>query len=194
MRAPKSPRFWCRVMRSTSGACSRLANASASERPEPARMVRNSPTLRARGSSFASVLRAVGVMPGDRIRYRKPPIFAARARSKKRRTRLFPMNQGALDIRLSKRVAHPNPDRARGIDHVVVGQLVEVVARADLRRGYQDFLLVEKVRDVAREVPGLVVHGGARVQHFIGGGLLQGGRSERRGQLHFHRGAVDAVQ
>src|SRR5260370_6598367 len=124
MRAPKSPRFWCRVMCSTSGACSRLANASASERPEPARMVLNRPTLRARGSSFASVLRAVGVMPGERIRYRKSPIFGARAPATPARA------LGTAPH--SKRISHPHADRARGIDDVVVGQLVEVVARADL--------------------------------------------------------------
>src|ERR1700674_1977979 len=84
-------------------------------------MVRNSPTLRARGSSFASVLRAVGVLPEDRIMYRKSRIFAAPARPQEpiglafppatqlAKTTLFASGNEA-DVRQTRRSAFGRPE------------------------------------------------------------------------------------
>src|SRR6266700_367903 len=115
-------------MRSTSGACSRLAKASASVRPEPARMVLNSPTLRARASCFESALRPVDVMPPKPISYPRLP------------------TGGEITPFESKGIGHAKSDLPGRIDHVVVGQLVQVIPVADLRGRHQNFLLIQEIR------------------------------------------------
>src|SRR5260370_18207318 len=105
-------------MCSTSGACSSFANASTSVWPEPARIVRNNPTLRTRPSTFESASR-----PADAAMKRQA------------------YQQAAAAVK-SEAVCQAQPNLPRRIDHVVVGQAAQIVRRGPLIGGHQALLLV----------------------------------------------------